>query len=442
MATISIPSQAFSQDHTFQIKLHTIDDSLITLPNEFIIPRSIRLAIDGSISLQENKDFVVDSTLHFLILTSQFRKTFFSIPSGETREAPERTLEIKYSILPLHLHRTYATYKTLTDSPSTTNSHDTSVKYSSEQKPSTEKELNLTKSGGITRGIQAGSTQDLAFTNSFNLTFSGDLGDELSFKGAVSEESTPLQPEGNTQILRDVDRIYIEMNAGKFFSATLGDYTLDLKPKKQLFLYNDPELDPVFNNFSRKVLGAKADVLVGPTEIIANASATKGKFNTLTIQGLDAVQGPYRLQGKNGEIGIIVIAGTEHVYIDGVLLVRGELNDYVIDYGLSEITFSNKRIITSASRITVDFEYTDEEYSRTIIAASQTSNFLDNKVQFTTSYIREGDDENSPQSLTLNDSDKTILANAGADPLKAGKSGRCNCRSRFAWSGKGKLSPY
>jgi hypothetical protein len=427
LAAAIFPAEAFSQDKVFQVTLHSFNDSLLRLPNEFIIPKSIKLTIDSNIFLQENRDYRVDSSLQFLILSEQFRKTFFSLPSGDTRIAPEHRLEIKYSVFPFHLHRSYTTYKPYNFSSDKSfvgnATGDSSVYTSTLTKPSSENELNLTKSGGITRGIQAGSTQDLAFTNSFNLTFSGDLGEELSFKGAVSEESTPLQPEGNTQILRDVDRIYIEMNAGKYFSTTLGDYTLDLKPKKKLFFHDDAELDPIFNNFSRKVLGAKANVTIGPTEIIANASATKGKFTTFTIQGLDAVQGPYRLQGKNGENGIIVIAGTEHVYIDGILLMRGEVNDYVIDYGLSEITFTNKRIITSASRITVDYEYTDDQYSRTMIAASQTSDFFDNRVLFTTSYIREGDNENSPQNLTLSDSDKTILANAGANPLKAGKSG-------------------
>ncbi|MFI5264255.1 MAG: hypothetical protein ACHQM6_07050, partial [Candidatus Kapaibacterium sp.] len=298
------------------------------------------------------------------------------------------------------------------------------INLSSETKEkSNEKAMNLTKSGGITRGIQAGSTQDLNFTNSFNLTFSGDLGDDLSFQGALSEESTPLQPEGNTQALRDIDRIYLEMNVGKIFQATLGDCTLDLRMKNTSLYHQDAELDPLFNNFSRKVLGAKTWLAVGPTQIILSASATKGKFFTYTIQGLDAVQGPYRLQGKNGAQDIIVIAGTEHVYIDGVQLIRGELNDYVIDYGIAEIRFTNKRIITSASRITVDFEYTDGQYSRTLLAASQMTQLFGNKVQFSTSYIREGDNQNSPLNLTLSDSDKTILTNAGSDPSKASKSG-------------------
>ncbi|MDP4220696.1 MAG: hypothetical protein Q8896_09680 [Bacteroidota bacterium] len=279
------------------------------------------------------------------------------------------------------------------------------------------------KSGGITRGLQAGNTQDLTFTNSFNLTFSGNLGEELAFKGAVSEESTPLQPEGNTQTLREIDRIYLEMIAGKVFQALLGDYTLDLHPRRMSSMNGDIGLKPIYNEFSRKVLGVRTDLQVGPTELILSGSATKGKFTTLAIQGSDAVQGPYRLEGKNGERAIVVIAGTERVYIDGVQLLRGELNDYVIDYGLAEIRFTNKRIITSSTRITVDFEYTDEQYSRTLAAGSQNSLFFDNRLQFSTSYIREGEDQNSPLNLSLSDSDKMILASAGPDPRKAGKSG-------------------
>ncbi len=427
IAGILCSSVGYAQERSFRVTVHSIEDSLITLPNEFIIPGSIHITIDSTIILQEGRDFVIDSGFHTLTLSLQTRKTFFSIPSGELRTAPSRIIEVRYSVIPLNLHRIYSRYQFPNDSNRSAlqvSRLDTVINNSQTNIASNENIMNLTKSGGITRGIQAGNTQDLSFTNSFNLTFSGNLGDELSFKGALSEESTPLQPEGNTQTLRDIDRIYIEMTAGKTFQATLGDYTLDLHPKKAFFSYRQDEgLDPIFNNFSRKVLGVKTVLDVGPTELLLSASATKGKFTTFAFQGLDAVQGPYRLQGKSGERNIIVIAGTEHIYIDGIQLVRGELNDYVIDYGLSEIRFSNKRIITSNSRITVDFEYTDQQYSRTLIAGSQTTQFFDNRIQFSASYIREGDNQNAPLNLNLSDSDKTLLTNAGADPTKASKSG-------------------
>jgi len=58
------------------------------------------------------------------------------------------------------------------------------------------------------------------------------------------------------------------------------------------------------------------DADIGGTVSVTGATA-KGKFNTNQFQGMDGVQGPYRLTGKNGEQQFIVIAGSEHVYIDG-----------------------------------------------------------------------------------------------------------------------------
>ena len=210
-------STTLAQKRSVLVQLHSFDDSLITLPNDFIIPASIRLTIDSQIILVQGKDYMIDSTFHILTLSLQVRKTFFSIPSGENRTVPVRMLEINYAVLPLNLHKIYSRYQIQVDSTAKTNRTDTVINTSQANNTSNERTMNLTKSGGITRGIQAGSTQDLTFTNSFNLTFSGDLGEDLSFKGALSEESTPLQPDGNTQTLRDIDRIYIETIKKIFF---------------------------------------------------------------------------------------------------------------------------------------------------------------------------------------------------------------------------------
>ena len=44
------------------------------------------------------------------------------------------------------------------------------------------------------------------------------------------------------------------------------------------------------------------------------------------------MQGPYQLTGLNGERDIIVLAGTEKVFLDGIEMIRGENNDYNTSY--------------------------------------------------------------------------------------------------------------
>ncbi|MCK7517382.1 MAG: hypothetical protein MZV64_06495 [Ignavibacteriales bacterium] len=80
-------------------------------------------------------------------------------------------------------------------------------------------------------------------------------------------------------------------------------------------------------------------------------------------------------------------------------------------------------MITSASRITVDFEYTDRRYSRNFFGTGVTSELFDGKVGLKIQYLREGDNEDSPIDISLSDDDRKILSSAGDDRLKAAKSG-------------------
>jgi hypothetical protein len=125
----------------------------------------------------------------------------------------------------------------------------------------------------------------------------------------------------------------------------------------------------------------------------------------------------------NNERDIIIIAGTENVFIDGVEMKRGEGNDYVIEYSNSQIIFTPKRLITSASRITVDFEYTDRRFARNFFGAGTGARLFDDKVGVRFQYLREGDDPDAPIDVALTDIDKEIIYNAGDDRNKAVKSG-------------------
>ena len=98
-------------------------------------------------------------------------------------------------------------------------------------------------------------------------------------------------------------------------------------------------------------------------------ATSRGTFNTNSFLGQEGNQGPYQLVGKNGEREIIVLAGTERVYVNGTLQIRGENNTYIIDYSLGQITFTNNRLITGEDRIEVDFEYANnfQRYGKSLM---------------------------------------------------------------------------
>ncbi len=137
----------------------------------------------------------------------------------------------------------------------------------------------------------------------------------------------------------------------------------------------------------------------------------KGKFASIDLTPIDNVQGPYRLTGPNGEQFIIVLAGSERVYLDGRLQTRGFDFDYVVDYNLAEITFSPRHLITSNSRLKVDFEYSDLNYSRSLYTLSHYQQI--GKLNLRGNFYQESDNPDATANLTLSYQDRKLLRGAG-----------------------------
>lgn len=267
----------------------------------------------------------------------------------------------------------------------------------------------IQKSGALIRGFTVGSNRDFQLNSGLRLQLSGRLSDDLEIIAALSDENTPIQPEGNTETLEELDKVFIEVKH-KNAIGTFGDYELNVRQGE-------------FSSVTRKLQGLKGEFLFDNHNGIIAIAGSRGKFNTNQFNGQDGNQGPYRLYGVNNEREIIIIGGSEKVFLDGELLKRGENNDYTIDYSNSEVVFTPKRLITSASRIAVDFEYTDLKYRRNFLGANYSANILSDKIRFDLSYYREGDDEKNPVEFTFPESDLEILRNSGNNRNAASRTG-------------------
>ncbi|MBJ6110160.1 hypothetical protein JAO73_14140 [Hymenobacter sp. BT523] len=127
----------------------------------------------------------------------------------------------------------------------------------------------------------------------------------------------------------------------------------------------------------------------------------KGKFASIDLPPIDNVQGPYRLSGPNGEPYIIVLANSEKVYLDGRLQTRGFDADYTIDYNLAEVTFTPRHLITRNSRIKIDFEYSDLNYSRSLVTASHYQQL--GRLNVHGNFYQEADNPNNALNINLQD---------------------------------------
>ena len=267
----------------------------------------------------------------------------------------------------------------------------------------------LNKSGYISRGLDFGNNQDVVVNSALNMQLSGQLSEGIKIKASITDNNIPIQPDGNTQQIQEFDKVFITLYDDNT-SLTLGDFVLN-KPKGY------------FLNFNKKVMGATVahrfdfkNDKEKKLEISASGAVAKGKFNRMNVVGQEGVQGPYQLRGANNETYIIVLAGTEKIYIDGELLLRGENNDYTIDYNMAEITFTTHRIITKDSRIVIEFEYSDKNYAKFTVANS--NHFKTKNSDFWLNILSEHESKNQPINADYSDEEKQILVDAGDDIYK------------------------
>lgn len=284
--------------------------------------------------------------------------------------------------------------------------------------PSNPTQDQIFTNGSVSRGISSGNNQGFLINSDLNLQLQGDLGKGVRLTAAVSDNNSPLQPDGTTLQIQDFDRVFVKIDKDSWF-AVAGDYFMSYQVENHFLVFNKKSRGLQFE-------GAFKSNYFDKISTQTHAAISRGRFSRNEIQGQEGLQGPYRLQGAQNETFVIVIAATEVVYVDGKRLTRGEQNDYVINYNTAEILFNPNILITQYSRIVVEFQYADQNYSR--ILFNQGIGLQKNKLKLRMNYFIEQDNKNQPfqaeNTLTLFDSANNIdarkvLADAGDNKSKA-----------------------
>ena len=395
-------SDVFAQSTSGSLVVRvTSPDTVVSLPAKYIIQNSEHVVCD-SVVLKRGVDYNLNYTTGTLRFDT--KSPFFA-----QRKDSVYIFSVSYRNFPFDLPTEYTRHITIAKYDTATKRKITMIEQSAPLTPSEMFGSNIQKSGSIVRGITIGSNQDLTVNSGFRMQLDGKLTNDVEVTAALTDQSSPIQPEGNTKTLQEFDKVFVNIRS-PHISGTLGDFEL-------------AETGTEFGIIHRKLQGAMGVANYGQSTVMLSGAVSRGKFTTQQIAPIDGSQGPYQLVGDDGSPDIIVIAGTEKVYLDGVQMVRGETNDYVIDYSNAQVTFTPKHLITNLSRIFVEFEYSNGQFQRTFAGGAAQTKMMNNKLELGVSYFQEGDDPNSAFGVSLADSDKALLSAAGKNPLAASRSG-------------------
>jgi len=346
-------------------------------------------------SVKNKRGKVIDSVLY----TVDFAKALLLLKNK--REITTDSIDVTYQKLPNFLTKTYV----VGDRSVILDNDSQQERLVALQKP---RELNpiipfsgLNVSGSISRGFRSGNNQNGVVDSELDLRVTGKLNERVSLRASIQDANVPQTQNGYSQRLDEFDQIFIELFSDRW-NVRAGDVDL-MQSGYQ------------FNNFTKRVQGISGTIQFGKEERKAYASAAgalvRGTFNISRFTGTEGNQGPYKLTGQNGELFILVVSGSERVFVNGVPLTRGENADYVIDYNAGEVRFTPTFPITSEMRISIEYQYSERNFTRVIGYAN--GGYKSRKFQIDSYAYTESDAKNQPLQQNLSEEQVAILTEAG-----------------------------
>lgn len=401
------------------------DDSIGPFPlgAAFIFAGSESVTVGGAL-LRPSVDYTIDANRGSILFTR-------AVAAGDS-------VRVAFRFLPFAIAPSYGRW---TPRPLGTPAESVAVLESApDYGPSLFETGGLRVGGSKSISLLAGSDRDITLDQALRISIEGALSEEVSVTARLSDENLAFTPEGSSARLEDLDKVFVEI-ASPHLGATLGDYEVNLAGGE-------------FATYRRVLKGALGRADYGPFLGSASAGVSEGRLLSVELRGVEGLQGPYSIVDVGAQT---VVAGSEEVFLDGLRLIRGEDNDYVIDYAVGEIRFTSKRPIRTGTRIAVDFQVTGDEFKRNYVTAATRASLAGRESEgpiggegavasgggggaargatgVTTpgsgafggpaigiTFLSESDDEDDPQGILLSVADRDSLAAAGdADALVSG----------------------
>ncbi len=335
------------------------------------------------------------------LYTIDYPRSIFSL-KAKKENLPD-SLVISYRVYPDFLTQTYRAFdpKVIVKS---TGLLDKVVSLNTEDKRSTIAPFSgLNVSGSILRGVTSGNNQNSTLNSELDLQISGKLSESVTLRASIQDANIPSQQGGYSQNLDEFDQVFIELFSDDW-NIRAGDINLQNN-------------ESYFGQFTKKIQGLSLGGTINHTEnkktdLFTSGALVRGVFTQSTFTGQEGNQGPYKLTGPNGELFVLIISGSETVYVNGIPLTRGESEDYVIDYNAGEIRFNPTYPINSEMRINVEYQYSERRYTR-FLAYGGGSFQQNDKLKIAANVYSESDAKNQPLQQSLTPEQVTILQSAG-----------------------------
>ena len=382
---ISVPCAAASEGNAFQLPPFSLLQKTETvrfkdLPDPFMLKhwppiRDSEHITGNRVRLTKNLDYLID----YRAGTLRFLKDY----------PPDATVQITYRVLPFAIKKEYKRDLFRQDQPLEQPPGEVKLDPRADltrQRPPESALPPVQVTGTQTFGVSVGSKKSLSQERALRISVDGQVSENVSVTALLSDQDLPIQPEGTTENIQDIDQKLIRITSPNV-TGMLGDFEGSLGNTD------------IFFNRALEGVQVSGDFRWGKFHLIPTA-LPKGQSASKTIRGEEG-RSEYRID-VDGEF-VIVKAGTEIVWLNGQRMRRGENNDYVIrDYGDPIVEFTSKHLITSNDVIRVDFEFIPEDlaYQRSLQGVSGSLNLPGERVTVGFGYAVESD-LNDPENAFI-----------------------------------------